>query len=172
MSTTNFEKANKQDWYALGLAVHLLSQRAEKSEHDTNDFVMFLSKHCCNKVGFRIQRSCRYHRAEGEEKKNRRIRRELQLIWKESLLIIWDEWAETQNSIFSQYFGRVWALYLKGFLIMSLPSTFLRGSPLQMGGMNLWLETFFTVRFERRLYNPKFHIAADILEKRRIKKHI
>lgn len=63
MSIANFEKVKKQDGCALCLAVHLLSQR-EKSEHDTDDFIMFLFKNCCNKVGFRIQRSSHYHRAE------------------------------------------------------------------------------------------------------------
>lgn len=130
MATVNFEKGKKKDWCALCLPVHLLSKREEKSEHDTDSFIMFLFKNCCNKVGFRTQRSSHYHCAEGEEKKKRGISRELLLIWKESLLIIWYEWAGTQNSIFSQYFGRVWAVYLKGFVIMSLPRTFLMGSPL------------------------------------------
>lgn len=80
------------------LPVHLLSQKEKKSEHDTDDFIMFLFKNCYNKVGFRIQRSSHYHCAEGEEKKNRGIRRELQLIWKESLLILWYEWAGIQTS--------------------------------------------------------------------------
>lgn len=64
MSTVSFEKVKKQDRCALCLAVHLLSQRGEKSEHDTDGFVMFLFKKCCNKVGFRIQKSSHYHCAE------------------------------------------------------------------------------------------------------------
>lgn len=133
---------------------------------------MFLFKNCWNKMGFSIQRSSCCHCAEGKKKKkNRGIRRELQLIWKESLLIIWDEWAETQISIFNQYFGEVWALYFKGICndVSSL-HLFLMGSPLQTEDMNLWLEhILYSARFERRLYNPKFHIAADTLETKRIK---
>lgn len=93
-------------------------------------------------MGFGIQRNSHCHLAEAEKKKkNRGIRRELQLIWEESLLIIWDKWAETQTSIFNQYFGKVWALYFKGICSdVSSLHLFLMGNPHQMGDMNLWLE--------------------------------
>lgn len=91
-------------------------------------------------MGFSIQRSSHIQYAEGK-KKNSGIKRELQLIWKESLLSICDEWAETQNSIFNQYFGNVWALYFKRICndVSSL-HLFLMGSPLQMRDTNLCLQ--------------------------------
>lgn len=59
---------------------------------------------------------------------------------------------------------------LKGFVMMSHPSTsFSWEVHFKCEIRTCASSTFFTARFERRIHNPKFHIAVDILETERIK---